>query len=149
MSLDATDKKIVNMLLLNGRVSYTDIAKAVNMKPPSVIDRIKKLESEGIIKGYTANIDYQKLGYDITAFIGLTAENTDNVGELEGALHSIDDSIVSCYHVTGDFTFIVHLITENTTTLADIIKKLRAVEGITKTNTILIFSTMFEHRRNV
>ncbi|MDR2870921.1 MAG: Lrp/AsnC family transcriptional regulator [Deferribacteraceae bacterium] len=146
--IDSVDKKILNMLMQSGRVSYTDIAKAVDMKPPSVIDRIKKLESEGIIKGYTADIDYQKLGYDIFAFIGLTVDNASQVEQLETGIKEIE-GIIGCYHVTGDFSLIVKLITESTNSLADIIKKLRAIEGVAKTNTILIFSTMLERRRSI
>ena len=149
MPLDATDKKILNMLLQSGRISYTDIAKAVDMKPPSIIDRIKKLENEGIIKGYTANVDYQKLGYDISAFIGITVDNTDHVDNIKEIINKIDDGITSCYHVTGDFSLIIKLITENTNTLAEVIKKLRAIDGVVKTNTILIFSTMMERYRGI
>lgn len=147
--LDAVDKKILNMLLESGRVSYTDIAKVVDMKPPSIIDRIKKLEHEGIIKGYTVIVDYQKLGYDISAFIGIAVENHKHVAILEQSFKDVDDGVVACYHVTGEFTLLLKVITENTQTLAKIIKKLRAINGVTKTNTILIFSTMHEQMRAI
>lgn len=147
--LDAVDKKILNMLLESGRVSYTDIAKEVDMKPPSIIDRIKKLEHEGIIKGYTAIVDYQKLGFDLSAFIGIAVENHKHVAILEKSFKDVDEGVVSCYHVTGEFTLLLKVITENTQTLAKIIKKLRAINGVTKTNTMLIFSTMHEQMRTI
>lgn len=53
--IDGVDKQILNLLMENARISYADIAKAVGMKSPSVIDRIKRLENLGIIRGYTAN----------------------------------------------------------------------------------------------
>ena len=149
MAIDAIDKKILNMLLASGRVSYTDIAKAVDMKPPSIIDRIKKMENEGLIKGYTAIVDYQKLGYDLNAFVGIAVENHKHVIMLEKSFKDVDDSIIGCYHVTGEFTLMLRIITENTQTLAALIKKLRAINGVTKTNTILIFSTMHEQMRGI
>ncbi|MDR2884637.1 MAG: Lrp/AsnC family transcriptional regulator [Deferribacteraceae bacterium] len=149
MLLDEIDKKILNMLLQSGRISYTDIAKAVDMKPPSVIDRIKKLEHEGIIKGYTTSVDYKKLGYDLTAFIGIVIDNPDHISQLEGQLNNIDEGIVRCYHVTGDFTLILQVITENTNTLAAIINHIRAMPGVIRSNTILIFSTMLDRVRQI
>jgi Lrp/AsnC family leucine-responsive transcriptional regulator len=147
--LDNIDSKILNMLLENGRVSYTDMAKAVDMKPPSVIDRIKKLETEGVIKGYRAILDYQKLGYDLNAFIGVVIDNPDNIESLEANCRSIDDGIIGCYHVTGEFTMLLRVITKNTKTLSNIVKKLRASQGVTKTNTIIIFSTTLEQVRKI
>ncbi len=149
MTLDAIDKKILNMLLQSGRISYTDIAKAVDMKPPSIIDRIKKMENDGVIKGYSAQVDYRRLGYDLTAFIGMVIDNPEHISAIEGTISEIDTGIVSCYHVTGDFTLILRVITENTNTLATIIKKLRNIPGVTKTNTILIFSTLMERMRSI
>ncbi|GAB7140953.1 Lrp/AsnC family transcriptional regulator [Deferribacterales bacterium RsTz2092] len=147
MVLDDTDKKIINMLLQSGRVSYTDIARAVNMKPPSVIDRIRKLEGDGIIKGYTATIDYQKLGYGVTAYIGISLESTEHMTTVDALIRNADDALISCCHVAGDFTLIAKVVTETTDSLAHIVKNLRAIQGVTKTNTILIFSTLMDRPR--
>lgn len=147
--LDAVDKQILGMLLDCGRISYTDISKAVGMKPPSVIDRIKKMESDGIIKGYTTNVDYKKLGYDLSAYVGVVIDDSEHVGNFETTVGEIDDSIVQCYHVTGDFTILLKVITENTSTLAALIKKIRSVKGVTKTNTILIFNSTLERVRKI
>ncbi len=144
MALDEIDVKILNMLIANGRVSYTDIAKEVGMKPPSVIDRIKKLENDGIIYDYATRVDYKKLGYDIVAFVGVSIDNPVHLDNFELQLKTLDDDIVECYHVTGDFTLLLKVITKNTNTLASIIKKLRAFSGVINTNTILVFSTMLD-----
>lgn len=149
MLLDDTDRKILNMLLQAGRVSYTDIAKAVDMKPPSVIDRIKKMETEGIIQGYTVQLDYQKLGYDLNAFVGVVVDHPDHISLLEETYRDIDDGIVSCYHVTGEFTMLLRVITKNTKTLSAVIKKLRSVPGVIKTNTMIVFSTTLEQMRRI
>lgn len=149
MGLDATDVKILNMLIENGRISYTDIAKEVGMKPPSVIDRIKKMEADGIIFNYCAHANYRKLGYDIVAFIGVVIDNPLHIDDFENKLKDMDEDIVECYHVTGDFTLLMKVITKNTNTLANIIKKIRTFSGIANTNTILVFSTMLDRMHKV
>lgn len=149
MSLDATDVKILNMLIENGRISYTDIAKEVGMKPPSVIDRIKKMESEGVIFDYTARANYRKLNYDVVAFVGIVIDNPIHIDDFESRLKDCDPDVVECYHVTGDFTLLMKVITKNTNTLANIIKKLRTFSGVVNTNTILVFSTMLDRVHKV
>ncbi len=142
MPLDATDLKILNMLITNGRTSYTDISKEVGMKPPSVIDRIKKMETDGLITGYTANVDYRKLGYDVVAFVGVTIDNPSHIDEFEANLDDLAPDIVECYHITGEHTLLLKVITLNTNSLAAIVKKLRALPGVSNSNTMLVFSTM-------
>ena len=83
MALDSIDVQILNMLIENGRISYTDIAKEVGMKPPSVIDRIKKMESDGIIYDYTARVDYRKMGFDMVAFVGIVMDNPVYIDDFE------------------------------------------------------------------
>ena len=77
--------QILNMLIENGRISYTDIAKEVGMKPPSVIDRIKKMESDGLIYDYTARVDYRKMGFDMVAFVGVVMDNPVYIDDFENA----------------------------------------------------------------
>lgn len=145
MALDDIDVKILNMLVANGRVSYTDIAKEVGMKPPSVIDRIKKMEDSGVIHDYCARVNYKKLGFDVVAFIGIIIDNPVHIDNFVTEIGNIDDDIVECCHITGDYTLLLKVITKNTNTLASIIKKLRNFEGVVNTNTMLVFSTMLDN----
>lgn len=148
MSLDNVDIKILNMLVENGRVSYTDISKAVGMKLPSIIDRIKRLESNGIIAGYAAKVDYSKLGCDIIAFIGIVIDSPVHLDDFYNEALTIDD-IVECYHITGDYTLLLKVITKNTTELATIIKKVRTFSGVVNSNTMLVFSTLLDRSHKV
>jgi len=147
--VDDVDVKILNLLIDNGRISYADIAKEVGMKSPSVIERIKKLEAEGIIKGYTADISYKRLGYDIVAFIGVSVDNAQHITDFEDNMQHFDSDIVECHHVTGDFTMLLKVITRNTSTLSALIKKIRNIPGVQKTNTILVFSSLLNKKRSV
>lgn len=145
--VDKIDIKILNFLIKNGRMAYADIAKEVGMKSPSVIERIKKMEQENVIRRYSAEINYKALGYDITAFIGISIDNTEHITNFEKDLKSISHDIVECHHVTGDFTMIIKVITLNTNSLSNLIKKIRNIRGVQKTNTILVFSTILDTNR--
>jgi Lrp/AsnC family leucine-responsive transcriptional regulator len=148
-NMDDIDRKILNTLIKNARTSYSDIAKSVNLKSPSVIERIKKLEIEGIILNYTANIDYQKIGYDIMAFIGLIIDDSEHEDAFKLKANSFDDSIIECYEVSGDFTLIIKVITKNTNTLSNLLKKLKQEPGFQETHTIIVFSKVFEKKRSI
>jgi Lrp/AsnC family leucine-responsive transcriptional regulator len=148
-NIDSIDKQILSILLDNARTSYSDISKHVGLKSPSVIERIKKMESEGIIKGYYVDIDYQKIGYDIIAFIGLIIDDAGHEESFRSKISSFDDSIVECYEVSGDFTLIIKVITKNTQTLSSLLKKLKKQPGFQETHTIIVFSTVCEKKRPI
>ncbi|PLX71541.1 MAG: Lrp/AsnC family transcriptional regulator [Denitrovibrio sp.] len=147
--IDETDRHILNLLMDNARISYADIAKAVGMKSPSVIERIKRLEQIGIIKGYSANIDYNALGDDINAFIGVSMDNAKHIEEFEEHVRDIDPDLIGCCHVTGDYTFLLSVVTRNTQSLSNLIKKIRDISGVDKTNTILVFATLMDRKRKI
>jgi len=145
--IDEKDRKLMNMLMKNARTSYTDLAKAVELKSPTVIDRVKRLESDEIIEGYHARINYKRLGYDILAFIGVWVDNAVHIEEFERGLSELDEEIIECHHVTGDYTMILKVVTKNTESLSRLIKVLRNLPGVDKTNTILVFNTIMERDR--
>lgn len=148
-NIDNIDKQILSILLNNARTSYSDISKAVGLKSPSVIERIKKMEKEGIIKGYYVDIDYQMIGYDIMAFIGLVIDDAGHEEAFKEKISTFDDSIIECYEVSGDFTLILKVITKNTQTLSNLLKKLKKQPGFQETHTIIVFSKVCEKKRPV
>lgn len=142
--IDEIDEEILKLLSKNGRVHYKDIAKCVRLKPPSVIERIKKLESEKIIKGYTVLIDEKKLGIDITGFIGVNIDHPKNIDNFEIVTKELKEEILECHHVTGDFTLLLKVKTRNTAELEKLIEKIRSTRGVIKTHTMIVFSTIIE-----
>ncbi|HDI7491505.1 TPA: winged helix-turn-helix transcriptional regulator, partial [Staphylococcus aureus] len=66
---------MINVLLNNSRITINELSKQVNLSAPAVRERVNKLEDQGIIKGYTINIDYKELGYDVEILIELTIKN--------------------------------------------------------------------------
>lgn len=141
--LDATDVKILSILQQHGRRHLAEIAKEVDLSPPAVMERVKKLESRRIIQGYHALLDAKKVGKDITAFIGVSISHQRYI---EGfAAHMVGhEDVLECHHVTGDETFIIKVKTAGTGSLEKILAEIRSMEGVTRTVTKVVLSTAKE-----
>ena len=135
--------KILDLLQDQGRIPFSDIAHKVGLTPPSIMERIKKMEDKGIIKKYTAIIDAKMLGKDILAFIGVYISHPRYIGDFEKEITKYED-ILECHHVTGEYTLLLKVKTKNTTTLEALIKNIRSMKGITRTFTIISLSTKKE-----
>jgi Lrp/AsnC family transcriptional regulator, leucine-responsive regulatory protein len=142
--LDQIDLKILHILQLNGRARLADIADEVELSAPAVMERVKKLESSGIIKGYLALVDAKKLGKDITAFIGVSINHQRDVDKFAKHILRYPD-VLECHHVTGDESFILKVKSENTASLEKLLGELRSVEGVTRTVTNVVLSTAKEN----
>jgi len=142
--IDEIDRQILSLLSKNGRIHYNYIAKKVHLKPPSVIERVKKLEKEKIIKGYVALLDEKKLGVDITGFIGVNIDHPQNINKFEKITHILKNNILECHHVTGEFTLILKVKAKNTAELEKLIERIRSTDGVVKTHTMIVFSTITE-----
>ena len=138
--LDETDIKILSILQHHGRRHLAEIAKEVDLSPPAVMERVKKLESRGIIKGYHARLDAKKLGKDIMAFIGVSVGHQRYINPF--ASHMVrQHDVLECHHVTGDESFILKVKTANTDSLERLLGEIRSMEGVTRTVTKIVLST--------
>jgi len=111
--------------------------------PLAVIERIKKLEDSEVITGYRALLNARRLGKDVTAFIGVTIKHPKLIGEFERDIVQLDD-VLECHHVTGQHTLLLKVKTENTSTLEELISKIRSIEGVDRTETMVVLSTHTE-----
>ncbi len=141
--LDEIDIKILEMLQENGRKPLSDIAAKVKLSPPSVLERVKKLEEKGIIKKFTAILDAKKVGRDITAFIGVSIIHPQYIENFETSIEKFDD-ILECHHVTGEHTLFLKVKTKDTSTLEQLIRAIRSIDGVTRTLTSVVLSTKKE-----
>jgi Lrp/AsnC family leucine-responsive transcriptional regulator len=107
------------------------------------MERVKKLEANGVIKGYTALLDGKSVGKDITAFIGVSIGNQRDLDLFAAQmLHYAD--VLECHHVTGDESFILKVKARNTAALEKLLGEIRSVEGVTRTITKVVLSTAKE-----
>ncbi|MEM1535602.1 MAG: Lrp/AsnC family transcriptional regulator [Candidatus Pacearchaeota archaeon] len=141
--LDKKDEKILELLKENSKLTTSQISKKTAIPVTTVHNRIKKLEKLGIIKNYTLNIDFKKLGYDIVAFILVTVTYTLPSGEkikqeqVAQAIKKIGAEEV--YIVTGGTDIIAKVRAKNIDDLNDFVtKKLRSIEGVDKTQTMIV-----------
>ncbi len=141
--LDAIDLQILNILQNNGRIPHTKLAEQVGLSAPSVIERVKKLEDSGLILGYYAACDARKLGKDVTAFIGVSITHPKTIGLFERTVDLLED-VLECHHVTGQHTVLLKVKTENTTSLERLISTIRSIEGVARTETMVVLSTHTE-----
>jgi Lrp/AsnC family leucine-responsive transcriptional regulator len=141
--LDRIDLKILSILQNHGRSRLADIAEEVELSAPAVMERVKKLESSGVIKGYQALLDSKKIGKDITAFIGVSIGNQRDIDKF--AVRMLDhQDVLECHHVTGDESFILKVKSANTGSLEKLLGEVRSVEGVTRTVTKIVLSTAKE-----
>lgn len=139
--MDSIDIKILKLLQSNARMSASQISSKVNLSIPAVSDRLKKLDASGIIEKYTIIINNKKLNRGLTAFMFISLE-TPKYGEDLVELAQAEDAITECYYLAGDFDYLLKIITRDTETLEEIINKIKSMNGIMKTKTIISLTTV-------
>jgi Lrp/AsnC family leucine-responsive transcriptional regulator len=140
---DPIDLQILTALQEHGRIPLTKLAEQVGLSAPSVIERVKKLEDIGIITGYHAAVNARKLGKDVTAFIGVSISDPRTIGLFEETVQLLDD-ILECHHVTGEHTVLLKVKTDNTASLESLIRTIRLIDGVSRTETMVVLSTHTE-----
>ncbi len=146
MALDEIDLKILKILQADGRVSHAAIADKVGIKPPSVFERIKKLEGRGVIQGYSALINAEDLGKELTAFIGLTIMGGPEYADESGIVAEFanETSIEECHVVAGEESFLLKVRVRTAKELQDLTTRLRRIAGVASTRTTIALSTPFD-----
>lgn len=141
--IDETDVKILELLQKQGRTRRNDLADKVGLSLPAVSERLRKLEESGIISGYFAKVDHERLGKDITAFVVVTVDSSKHFGAFIEHANSTDD-ILECHAITGEGTHLLKARTENTASLEKLLAKIQSWQGVVKTITSIVLSTTKE-----
>lgn len=138
--MDAVDIRIIDCLKANSRENASIIGNKVNMSVSAVIERIKKLESAGIIKQYTAVLDKEKIGMDLTAFILVNIDHPKYSGVFFEFVAK-HPQIIECHNITGEFSCLLKVCVENTKGLEKLLAQVNSVNGVISTNTQVVLST--------
>jgi len=139
--MDKTDIKILECLRENSRVNASQIGERINMSVSAVIGRIKKLESSGIIKRYTTIFDEKMLGKETMAFISVRLEHPKYNESFRESVKK-QPEIIECYYLTGDFDYILKVITASTSSLAHILDEIKGIKGVSLTRTLVVLNTV-------
>jgi Lrp/AsnC family leucine-responsive transcriptional regulator len=143
---DATDLAILDLLQENCKQPLASIGTKVGLKAPSVVERIHKMEEAGIITGYVALLDGRRIGMDVTAYLGVWSDRPDASDRLGRAVGAIEE-VQECHHVTGGFTLLLKVKTRNTESLERLIEQVRSLDGVNRTETMVVLSTAAERPR--
>lgn len=142
IALDEIDIRILRKLISDARLSYRSIAEQIGVSPPTVLARVEKLEKNKIIKSYSALLDHEKLGYDLTAVIEVTAIK-NKVVEVEKVLSKYEN-VCAIYDITGLTDMIIVAKFRNRKELSNFVKKELSIPSVQRTNTHLVFITVKE-----
>ncbi|MBR6038346.1 MAG: Lrp/AsnC family transcriptional regulator [Candidatus Methanomethylophilaceae archaeon] len=131
---DELDRRIIKLMSTSSQGSYRQIAKTLDVHPSTLIQRIKNLESRGIIRGYRANVDYMKLGFE---FMGVVNVSASDVVAVQEAIAGIPQ-VVSVFDVTGDSDCMAWIACVDREEFSAVVKRINSIEGVTRTNTSVI-----------
>ena len=145
MPLNETDQKILQVLLEDARFSSRQIAKKVGVSVGTVLSRIKRMEEEGLIKGYSVTMDHEKIGYQLTVVMEVTVSKGRLV-EMENEIAKISN-VCSVYDVTGLTDAFIIAKFKSREELGRFTKRLLALPYIERTNTHVVLTTVKEDFR--
>ena len=143
--MDKIDEKILKNLLVDARLSARQLSLKLGLSTVTVLSRIKKLEKEKIIKGYTSVLDHEKLGYDLTAVIEIIAKK-DKLVQVEDELSGIEN-VCAVYDVTGNTDTLIIAKFKGREDLSKFIKNLSVISNVESTITHVVLNTVKEDFR--
>lgn len=143
MKLDRLDARILAELQNDGRRAVVEVAERIGLSGTPCARRIRQLEQQGVIQGYTAILDPARLGLGVQAFIEIKLErHTDeSIAQFRRELEALEE-VVSCYAVTGEYDLLLHVISTDLTTLSNIVlKKLLKIPGVRDVHSSIVLDT--------
>jgi Lrp/AsnC family transcriptional regulator, leucine-responsive regulatory protein len=143
--VDAIDLRIVDLLCGNARLSYAELARQVGLSAPAVHERVAKLESTGVIRGYRAEVTPELVGLGVTALIGIAQQAGTEIDDVVAALQELPE-IESCYFLAGDESFLLKVRVGTMAELEQLIVRLSRTHGVARTRTTVALSTKWEGR---
>lgn len=135
--IDKLDREILGILIKDAKVPYTDIAGRLVVSPGTIHVRMKRMERLGIVRGSTLIIDPSRIGYDLTAFVGIYLIKGSDYSKVIQEVDTIPE-IVEAHFTTGEYSIFAKVICKNTEHLREVINdKLQPISGISRTETII------------
>ena len=140
--MDNIDRHTLKALQKDGRKKNSDLAKEVGLAPSTMLERVKKLEDKGIVKGYRTVVNPEKLGLKAQGFacISLDRHRVKDIELLENEINKIP-LVRACYHITGRFDYLLHVVAPDLGDLGTLIKeKLATIPGMGKIETFIVYA---------
>jgi Lrp/AsnC family transcriptional regulator, leucine-responsive regulatory protein len=138
------DRRILQLLSVDGRMSFTDLGKATGLSTSAVHQRVKRLESRGVIRSYAAVVDQDQVGLPLAAFISIRPIDPSQPDDSPERLREIRE-IESCWSVAGEESYILKVRVPTPLALEDLLARIRAAANVS-TRTTMVLSTPYEGR---
>ncbi|MRJ07774.1 Lrp/AsnC family transcriptional regulator [Ornithobacterium rhinotracheale] len=151
MNIDNIDKRILKELLINSKQSIKDLAQKVELSVTPVHERIKKMESTGIIKGYSANLDIKKIGFNLVVYMNITLirhqEELDS--EIANYINGLDE-VVEAYFVSGDFDLMVKAVLRDMSHYQEfVLHKMSKIDIISNVRSYFVIKDIKDHNERI
>jgi Lrp/AsnC family leucine-responsive transcriptional regulator len=142
--VEELDRQIVELLVADGRMSYTDLGRATGLSTSAVHQRVRRLEQRGVIRGYAAIVDAEAVGLSLTAFISVTPFDPSSPDDIADRLAEVQE-IEACHSVAGDENYILKVRVATPSELEHLLARIRSLAGVS-TRTTVVLSTPYEAR---
>jgi len=145
--LDEIDRILVRELLTDGRATLAQLATTAGLSVSAVQSRVRRLESRGIVAGYTARVDHEALGYLLSAFVAITPLDPSQPDDAPARLEHID-AIESCHSVAGEESYILLVRVASPRALEALLQQIRTAANV-RTRSTIILHTFYENRQSM
>ena len=143
--ISPTDARILDILQRDGRRSFAEIGVEVGMSGPSAHERVKKLETRGIVRGYAAQVDPVAVGLGVLAFMWVTQAPGSIADDITGDFAEIPE-VEACHRIAGEGDYLLKIRASDTADLERIVRRVQTTRHVYRTETDIVFSTPFERR---
>ena len=140
VEMDKSDKSILNILQKEGRIRNVELAEKIHLSPPATHARVKRLEKEGVIRGYSANLDRVKTGHDCMCFISVSLESHQQEKQKQffDAIQGLAQ-VLECHHLTGQSDYLLKVVIRNNGEMEEFITNtLLPMPGMSRVHTSVV-----------
>ena len=146
LTLDETDRQVLNFLQQDARLTNVELARRVNMSPPALQKRLRKLEESGVIDRYVTVLNRAAVGFDMLCFIQVTLQRHEStaVTHFKEAVQQMPE-VLECHHITGEYDYLLKIVLRNRKHLEQfILEALTPIPGMDKIRTSLVLNEIKE-----
>ena len=148
MKIDRTDKKILEILQKNAKITNAKLSQEIGLSPAPTLERVRKLEARGIISGYHAKLNMSKVGFGVSTFVmvSLKGHNKKNIDSFLDKIKDVEN-IVECHHITGSGDFILRIVAEDIESYQELmLDKVSEIEVTDSLQSMVILSTFKDNK---
>lgn len=147
-SIDPIDEEILKLLSRNAKTPFTEIAKQLSLSNGTIHQRVKKMEKQGVIKGNAVILDYTKLGYGLTSYLGVMMSDSSKINKVIKEIEKIPE-IVLAHFTTGKFSIFCQMRSKNTEHAMQVIQKIQLVEGVLTIESMISFKEIINRKNEL